>query len=173
MLVSSASARRIARAWLLTAAAVAAVLLTEVAAVGQTYDDLLVRVDEQAPGFGGMFIDADGRLAVYLLDTSQLRATRTAIDAVFGSSGLPKDTRALQGQYSVSQLKTWTERAGALLAIRGVTMVDLDEGKNRVTVGIDDDSRTTAVEQALSSLDVPRAAVVIIVTGEIRPVAPR
>ena len=73
----------------------------------------------------------------------------------------------------MSQLKTWTERAGALLAIRGVTMVDLDEGKNRVTVGIDDDSRTTAVEQALSSLDVPRAAVVIIVTGEIRPVAPR
>ena len=96
--MSSASARRIARACLLTAAAVAAVLLTEVAAVGQTYDDLLVRVDEQAPGFGGMFIDADGRLAVYLLDTSQLRATRTAIDAVFGSSGLPKDTRALQGQ---------------------------------------------------------------------------
>ena len=49
--------------------------------MGQTYDDLLVRVDEQAPGFGGMFIDADGRLAVYLLDTSQLRATRAAIDA--------------------------------------------------------------------------------------------
>ena len=149
----------------------AAVLLTEVAAVGQTYDDRLVRVDEQAPGFGGMFIDADGRLAVYLLDTSQLRATRAAIDAVFGSSGLPKDTRALQGQYSVSQLKTWTERAGALLEMRGVTMVDLDEGKNRVTVGIDNDSRTAAVEQALSSLDVPRAAVLIRVTGEIKPVA--
>ncbi len=73
----------------------------------------------------------------------------------------------------MSQLKTWTERAGALLAIRGVTLVDLDEGKNRVTVGIDDDSRTEAVERALSSLDVPRAAVVITVTGEIKPVVPR
>ena len=77
----------------------------------------------------------------------------------------------MQGQYSVSQLKTWTERAGALLEMRGVTMVDLDEGKNRVTVGIDNDSRTAAVEQALSSLDVPRAAVLIRVTGEIKPVA--
>jgi hypothetical protein len=152
---------------------VGAVLLTEVAAVGQTYDDLLVRVDEQAPGFGGMFIDADGRLAVYLLDTSQLRTTRAAIDAVFGSSGLPADTRAVQGQYSVSQLKTWTERANGLLEMRGVTLVDLDEGKNRVTVGIDDDSRNEAVERALSSLNVPRAAVVITVTGEIKPVVPR
>ena len=73
----------------------------------------------------------------------------------------------------MSQLKTWTERATALLEMRGVTIVDLDEGKNRVTVGIDDDSRTEAVERALSSLNVPRAAVVITVTGEIKPVAPR
>ena len=73
----------------------------------------------------------------------------------------------------MSQLKTWTERATALLEMRGVTMVDLDEGKNRVTVGIDNDSRTEAVERALSSLDVPRAAVVITVTGEIKPVVPR
>jgi hypothetical protein len=170
--VGSAS---IARALLLAGAAV---VMTEAAGAGQessrmvTYDDLLVRVDERAPGFGGMFIDADGRLAVYLLDTSKLPATRTAIETVFGSSsGLPAEMRAVQGQYSISQLKTWTDRAAALLAMDGVTMVDLDEGKNRVTVGIVDDSQTAAVEQALSSLDIPRAAVVITLTGEIKPVA--
>lgn len=177
-------ARRIALALVLTAAVVAAGFVRQVVAAGQapsqepsrmeTYDDLLVRVDERAPGFGGMFIDSDGRLAVYLLDIKQLPAARSAIEAVFGSSRVPAaGVRALQGQYAVSQLKTWTERAGALLAMPGVTMVDLDESKNRVRVGIEDASRTEAVEQALSARGVPRAAVVIKVTGEIRPVAPR
>jgi hypothetical protein len=42
-----------------------------------------------------------------------------------------------------------------------------------VTVGVEEGSRTEAVEQALSSLGIPRAAVVIQVTGQIRPVNPR
>jgi hypothetical protein len=45
----------------------------------ERYDDLLVRVEQQVPGFGGMFIDREGRLAVYLLDKSQLGAARAAI----------------------------------------------------------------------------------------------
>ena len=73
--------------------------------------------------------------------------------------------RALQGQYVISQLKAWTERAGAMLSMPGVTMVDLDEAKNRVAIGIDDGSRRKALEKALVSLKVPRAALVIEVTG--------
>ena len=30
----------------------------------------LLQINKQAPGFGGMFIDSDGRLAVYVLDTA-------------------------------------------------------------------------------------------------------
>jgi hypothetical protein len=140
----------------------------------ETFDDLLGRVEARAPGFGGMFIDREGRLVVYLLDTTQLPAARSAIEAVFGSSQVPAaGVRALQGQYRISQLKLWTERAGAVLKMPGVTMVDLDEAKNRVTIGVEDGSRTRAVEQLLSSLKVPRKAVVIQVTGQIRPLDPR
>jgi hypothetical protein len=139
----------------------------------RTYDDLLLEVAKQVPGFGGMFIDADGRLAVYLIDTTQLPAARSAIEVVFGSSQVPpQGMRALQGQYTVSQLKGWTERARAVLATPGVTAVDLDEAKNRVAVGIEDRSRTRAVEQALSSRRIPRKAVVIEVIDPIRPVVP-
>jgi hypothetical protein len=135
------------------------------------YDDLLLRVDERVPGFGGMFIDSDGRLAVYLLDVSQLAVTRAAIESVFGSNRVPAaGVRAVQGQYSVSQLKTWTERASGLLTTPGVTVVDLDEGKNRVMVGIEAADKMRVVSQALSSLRVPRDAVVIQVTGPIRAV---
>ena len=53
----------------------------------ERFDDLLVRVEERAPGFGGMFIGQDGRLAVYLLDPTKLAAARSAIEAVFGHNG--------------------------------------------------------------------------------------
>jgi len=136
----------------------------------ETYDDLLIRVERMAPGFGGMFIDPDGRLAVYLLDTAQLPAARSAIEAVFGSSRIPAaGLRALQGQYTVSQLKAWTDRATALLEMPGVILVDLDEAKNRVTIGVEDEPRRRAVEQALPSLKLPREAIVIQVTGPIVP----
>jgi len=138
----------------------------------ESFDDLLVRVEERAPGFGGMFIGQDGRLVVYLLDPSQLAAARSAIEAVFGAQRVPTaGVRARQGQYTVSQLKRWTERAAGMLELSGVTMVDLDEAKNRVAIGLEDKSVTPTVEQALVSLGIPRAAVVIEVTGQIRPMA--
>ncbi len=136
----------------------------------ESYDDLLVRVEQKAPGFGGMFIGKDGRLAVYLLDPSQLAAARSAIEAVFGPQRVPAaGVRALKGQYTVSRLKQWTERAAGMLGMPGVTIVDLDEAKNRVAIGIEDGSRRQAAEQALVSLGIPREAAVIEVTGQIRP----
>jgi len=39
----------------------------------------------------------------------------------------------------------------------------------RVAIGVEDDARRHAVEKALSGLAIPREAVVIEVTGEIRP----
>jgi hypothetical protein len=165
----------------LTAAAVggAGFLPPDVIAAGQgsqqrstmeSYDDLLVRVEERVPGFGGMFVDSDGRLAIYLLDPVRLPDARSAITAVFGTSRIPAaGVRAARGQYTVSQLKVWTERASALLKMAGVILVDLDEAKNRVTIGVEDSSRTRPVEQALSSMKVPREAVLIQVTDPIRP----
>ena len=52
-------------------------------------------------------------------------------------------------------------------------MVDLNEAKNRVTIGVEDDSRTQTVKDVLSSLKIPREAVLIQVTGQINPVDPR
>jgi hypothetical protein len=163
-----------------TATTVAVVLTIVIGVAGQetsqtrtgteTYDELLVRVEGRVPGFGGMFVDQDGRLVVYLLDRSQLAAARSAIEAVFGAQHVPTaGVRARQGQYTVSQLKLWTERATGMLEMAGVTMVDLDEAKNRVAIGIEDKSRRSRVEQALASLSIPRAAIMIEVTGQIRP----
>jgi hypothetical protein len=118
-----------------------------------------------------MFVDSDGRLAVYMLDTAGLPTTRAAIESVFGPNQVPAaGIRAVKGQYSISQLKAWADRAGSLLTVPGVTIVDMDERRNRLVVGIDRADRTPAVSRALPSLRIPRRAVLIEVVGPIRPV---
>ena len=138
----------------------------------ETHDDLLLRVERAAPGFGGMYVDKDGRLAVFLKDPAQLPAARAAIETVFGQGTIPAGgAHAVAGQYTMSQLAAWTRRAGRVLELPGVVFVDLDEARNRVAVGVEDDSRTPSVQKMLGSLDIPRAAVVIETTEPIKPVA--
>ena len=140
----------------------------------ETHDDLLLRVERAAPGFGGMYVDKDGRLAVYLKDRAQLPAARAAIETVFGPGSIPAaGAHAVAGQYTMSELAAWTRRAGQLLSLTGVVFVDLDEARNRVAVGVEDDSRAQQVQKMLASLDIPRAAVVIETTDPIKPVERR
>lgn len=137
----------------------------------ERYDERLVRVEQRAPGFGGMFIDTRGRLAVYLLDRAALPAARAAIETIFGADRIPAaGVRAVQGQYTISQLKAWTEQARVVLQHPGVTLVDLDEARNRVTIGVADNSQIGRVERMLSALRIPRKAVIIERSKPIRPV---
>lgn len=164
---------------LVVAAAAAVVLHEEQLAARQlqnatkmeTHDDLLLRVERAAPGFGGMYVDKDGRLAVYLKDQAQLPAARAAIETVFGPGSIPAaGAHAVAGQYTMSELAAWTRRAGRLLSLPGVVFVDLDEARNRVAVGVEDDSRAQQVQKMLASLDIPRIAVVIETADPIKPV---
>jgi hypothetical protein len=137
----------------------------------ETHDDLLLRVERAAPGFGGMYVDDDGRLAVYLKDRAQLPAARAAIEAVFGAGRIPAaGVHAVAGQYTMSQLAAWTRRAGRVLSLPGVVFVDLDEARNRVAVGVEDSSSTPQVKKMLASMDIPRAALVVEITEPIKPV---
>ena len=144
------------------------------AAKMETHDDLLLRVERAAPGFGGMYVDRDGRLAVYLKDSAQLSAARAAIETVFGAGAIPAaGAHAVAGQYTMSELAAWTKRATGVMKLPGVVFVDLDEAENRVAIGVDNGSRRQAVEKMLTALDIPRAAVVIETTEPIKPVTPR
>ena len=140
----------------------------------ETHDDLLLRIERAAPGFGGMFVERDGRLTVYLMDSAQLPAARAAIEALFGTGAIPAaGLHAVAGQYTVSQLAVWTRQAAGVMELPGVTFVDMDEARNRVAIGVDDSSKTRAVQQVLASLDIPRAAVVVEITDPVLPVDPR
>lgn len=137
---------------------------------GQTIDDLFAEVAKQVPAFGGMFIDSQGNLSVYLLDPTQKAAAESAIASVFGRDRIPPNgVRVLPGQYGFLQLKEWFNRANALLALPGVTLVDIDESKNRLKIGLEKIEARNRVEQALARINIPHEAVTFEETGPIEP----
>jgi hypothetical protein len=139
----------------------------------QTVDDLFMQMARRKPSFGGMFVDEKKQiLYVYSKDPrrEELSFLRKELDDVMGSVAVPQfRIQVLPAQYGFDELKNWQEVMTAeILAIRGVVLVDVDETKNRVTVGVERLRIRRAVEDALKRLGVPRAAVNIRVTRPIR-----
>jgi hypothetical protein len=144
------------------------------------YMDLAQRV----PAFGGMFFEHDNNiLYVYLTDLSQEEALKQAIKELYGPRWLellmyPQEIRVLQGQYSYLQLKAWHDcLSWWVLPIPGVTMTDIDDKQNRITIGIDMSLKAAkkrrvieVLETAIERLSIPREAVIL---EEIPPVVPK
>jgi hypothetical protein len=124
-------------------------------------DDLFSQVASRVPSFGGMFLDG-GTLKVYLTNPTQKSAALTAITQVFGPSILPARTEILQARYGFLQLRVWHDRLGGLFDIAGVVLTDIDEGANRLKIGVDSSASTTLVEASLGRSGVPREAVVVV-----------
>jgi hypothetical protein len=128
-----------------------------------TLDDLLAEVARRVPDFGGMFIGPDGTLQIDLLDPRMAGAALEAIEAVFGSERLSQSSiQLLPGHYSFVQLKDWHERMmPEVLGLPGVILTDIDEGENRLRVGVEAQVLQGVVEAQLARGGIPREAVII------------
>jgi hypothetical protein len=132
----------------------------------RTIDDLFAEVARRVPAFGGMFLSEDERtLYVYLTDLRSpvVAAAQAAIAAVFGAQRIPQDgIREIQGQYGFLQLKEWYDRMWpSVLAIPGVALTDINDMKNRLTIGLErmNEEILNPVKQALQKLGIPHEAV--------------
>jgi len=123
-------------------------------------DDLFLEVAWQVQGFGGMYTDESGALFVYLKDASRKANAERVIEAVFGTGRVPlSGIQVLHGRYGFEELRDWHERLIDVLAIDGVSITDIDEANNRLTVGLERMELRAAVEDELARLGVPLEAV--------------
>ena len=75
-------------------------------------DDKLAEIATSAPGFGGMYLDPTDQnvLNVFLLDTTdpqKVSNVQEAITAKFPDAVPPGGVVVVQGQYTITQLKSW------------------------------------------------------------------
>lgn len=138
-----------------------------------TPNEYLLAVGELEPGFGGFFFD-EGRLHIYLLAADT--ATQAEKDRVVRSlvrvygEGLLEQAQPpptfLRGDYGMVDLYTWYGRLDKVFALEvtqgvEVSFTDLDEGRNRLAVGVLDAEMAPALQRGLSQLGIPVEAVLI------------
>ncbi|HEY3176572.1 MAG TPA: hypothetical protein VGK94_12520 [Candidatus Polarisedimenticolia bacterium] len=135
----------------------------------RSLDDRFVEIEERAPGFGGLFRDAAGRLTAYLLDMREAAAVEEAVADLVGADEVTRTggLRMLPGDYAFTRLVAWRRQAGAVHAIPGVALTDVDEAANRLRIGIEREEARVPVELELDRIGIPREAVNVEVTGPI------
>lgn len=161
----AAVVRRFLSALAVTGGALAAVAagpapapLSDRAAIDEalTADEQLLAIGRAVPGFGGMFVGADGVLHVYLREAERANGE---LDEALGAA-----PRMHRGDFTFEQLVSWKRALGAVMALPGVLSLDADEARNRVVVGVHRGIAGEArarVESAIEAAGAPRDAVIV------------
>ena len=129
-----------------------------------TINDIFAEVGSRVPGFGGMFVDEDkDTLYVYLVpgEIGDVAQVDQAITDVFGSARPPgRQVEVLEGRYTFLQLKAWLDgMTPRILSMPGTVLTSIDQGKNRLRVGVETLALAPAVEAELAAMGIPLEAV--------------
>lgn len=165
-----------------------------------THDDRLINMNEEVPRFGGMYYDENGDLVVFLVGLEQtqrlepaskrqeaLRARKHQVEQallkVFGNNILapriaPRQEAAKRpeihlrpAQYSIIDLANWRPSIASAFDIQGVVFTDLDEAKNRLTIGVENDEAKDQILRHLESQSVPLDAINVELVAPIKRLA--
>jgi hypothetical protein len=132
-------------------------------------EDQFVRLTNEIPGFGGIFINSAHELVAYIKDTTTHRtltaSASTALKAHLASDGFgipvnrPSSVRTVSADYDWPTLSAYRDFiSDSLLGVRGVLIVAIDVAVNRVSVTVQQGS-AASVAQILASHNIPPAAI--------------
>lgn len=144
-----------------------------------TMDDDFGAFVAELPGFGGLYLQgasetSPGDVVVWLTNPGAVpevavRARVSKLLERLGRDDLRDHVTAhgvtvVRGRYDFAQLQRWYPGATSLLSGAAVTRTDIDERRNRISVGIADESQREVVASALVRAGLPREALVIEVS---------
>lgn len=133
----------------------------------QEYEDIA----RQVPGYAGHYYDEQGNREVQLTDLSQQDLALRVLDSRPQPELAEGETHTgvthfVQAKYDFATLRdTRNQVVESVLKVQGVSIIDLEEQRNRVLVGVVDDAARAAVEEQLLASRVFAGAVAVEVTG--------
>lgn len=141
--------------------------------------DWILRFEAELPGFGGLFVDSVGEVAVYM--KSEGAAEPVRVRQILGRAFALRESpvrevmapvsraRILEAQYSLSELIAIENRIGShMMGIPGLVGVGTSLAKNRVKVGFDDSLNISKGLASLAQLGVPLNALIPETWGRMR-----
>jgi hypothetical protein len=108
-------------------------------------------------GFGGYFVrSSDGRETIYLKEPEKRGEALVALNArpVTGVT-IGADVVVVRGRWDYVQLYEWYRYLVPRLSGTRLVSTDLDEGENRILLGVEDEPSRRRLERRLAALDVP------------------
>jgi hypothetical protein len=97
----------------------------------------------------------------HILDTEEVK--EAIEDVVKAGITARREIRLIPAQYSMTQLYEWYElMRPTVWAHPGIVMTDLNEGKNRIELGVESLEGVEELRDSLEDLGIPRKAVVIV-----------
>lgn len=150
-----------------------------IGSVSSRVEDPLEQLSREVPQFGGLYLEPDlaaagnprkSRVANLYLTAGGNRAH--GIDAARRFLGRNRiqltDVRVLPAKYTYSELLAWKRQIKDVLAVEGVVMLDLDEAKNDLFIGVLSGEAEAGVRSFLRATSVPMSAVRMRVVPPIR-----
>jgi hypothetical protein len=125
----------------------------------------------QVPGFGGMVRDAHEGATIFLVDPTRMHAAETAAHNY--ANGLQRPIkgpiRFVPALFDWRQLFIWRRSIDELLVHPGVVLTDIDESRNRIVVGIVEETARQIVLRELERRQIPAVAVEFTIAGSSLP----
>ncbi len=136
-------------------------------------DDLLAEINDEVPEFGGIFFDSTGSLVILATDAPDHESLDAVLVRVLG---LDRSTIASAQvkpcTYPFDQLNAWHLQLGrVVLPLAEVSMTDIDDASNRLTIGLVDASAKARVAAVVRAAGVPEHAVTFAVHPLVTPTA--
>jgi hypothetical protein len=182
LLLASLAACRAESALASSDSAIASVSRTSIPAVAyETHDDVLSKIARQAPAFGGVSFDEAGNAKVFVTDLNAIEDVSLAVRALL--EGRTKDDNssrplkasavpvvAVLGEFDWETSRGWRDRLREeVFKNPRVSFLDADEGRNKVTVGVETSSDISLIQRLARSLGAPDNLLNFVV--EAKPVA--
>lgn len=142
--------------------------------VVETHDDMLNETGSIFDGFGGLFLDADDNsiIYVYMMDPAQKQEAERLVATWASHGAFPaavREVRVLKADYPITRLKAWyDELSYPIGSVPSLASTDLNEGINRIHVGVSEAEDIATVEALLSLLGIPKDAVLVEVVEPFR-----
>lgn len=132
-----------------------------------TMDDQLAEVGRRVPGFGGFYLEQHSQsLVIYLTDPTRRDAALQALEAVFGKALTQGRTVVVKtGDYSIEHLSGWY--ASLQATTLGAIWTDMDEGRNRIVLGVTTREAKARLEAEMARLSIPPQAVIFETPGRL------
>lgn len=153
---------------------------------GLTLDEQLLEMARRDPGFGGMFLDSEGRLTMYVMENAlqaqdgHSRLATMSVDALttfrdnaqIAEAAATRRINVLPAKYGFAALYDWHQALTSdVLSVPGVVLTEISESRNRLRVGVERADVAARVRQRMRRLGIPGEAVTIQLSTPIRRLA--